>query len=48
MAPGTGQACGGREESLAGGGSVLYRSALALLDEAAVALRLDPALHERL
>lgn len=48
MAPWTGQACGDRVDSLTGGGSILYRSALALLDEAAAALGLDPGLHERL
>lgn len=32
-------------ESLTGGPNMLYRSALALLDETAAALRLDPGIH---
>jgi len=35
-------------ESLTGGPNSLYRSALALLDETAAALRLDPGIHQRL
>ncbi|MGH7364162.1 MAG: Glu/Leu/Phe/Val family dehydrogenase, partial [Candidatus Methylomirabilales bacterium] len=35
-------------ESLTGGPNSLYRSALALLDETAATLRLDPGIHQRL